>query len=214
MDNFENSRKIMVKEQLKARGIHDERVLEAMGKVGRHLFVMANDKSKAYNDKPLNIDCSQTISQPYMVALMTQILELQGNERVLEIGTGSGYQTAILAELTAQVYSVERHASLAKNAKTLLHDLGYENVHIKTGNGTLGWPEAAPFDAIIVTASAPEPPEELVDQLHNYGRLVIPIGSRDQQELTLIQKRGDSYISKSICGCIFVPLIGKQGWEK
>ena len=214
MDNFEKSRKKMVKEQLIARGIHDERVLKAMGKVDRHLFVTSNDKSKAYNDKPLTIDCSQTISQPYMVALMTQLLELKGNEQVLEIGTGSGYQTAILAELASQVYSVERHVSLAENAKILLQELGYENIHIKTGNGTLGWPEAAPFDGIIVTASAPEAPEELIEQLRNYGRLVIPIGSRDQQELTLIQKRGDSYISKPICGCIFVPLIGKQGWEK
>ena len=214
MNNFEKARKIMVNEQLKARGIHDKRVLEAMGKVARHLFVMENDKSKAYNDKPLTIDCSQTISQPYMVALMTQLLELTGNERVLEIGTGSGYQTAILAELSYRVYSVERHVSLAENAKTFLSELGYENIEIKTGNGTLGWPEVAPFDAILVAASAPEVPKELIEQLQNYGRLVIPIGSRDQQELTLIQKRGDSYISKSICGCIFVPLIGKQGWEK
>ncbi|MBD3288600.1 protein-L-isoaspartate(D-aspartate) O-methyltransferase, partial [candidate division KSB1 bacterium] len=174
----------------------------------------SDDKSKAYKDKPLNINCSQTISQPYMVALMTQLLELKGNEKVLEIGTGSGYQAAILAELAAEVYSVDRHPALAKQAQTLLNELGYSNVHIKTGNGTLGLPEAAPFDGIIVTASAPEAPEALIEQLKDYGRMVIPIGSRDQQELTLIQKRGDSYISKAICGCIFVPLIGKQGWEK
>lgn len=213
MKDFQDAREKMVQEQLIKRGIHDERVLEAMRKVERHLFVEKQYWDKAYSDTPLSIDCSQTISQPYMVALMTQLLELTGSEKVLEIGSGSGYQTAILAELSKLVYSIERHAALAEQARLLLIELGYKNIKIKAGNGTLGWPEKAPFDSMMVTAGAPDVPAELVTQLKDRGKLVIPVGSTYQQELQLVSKRGDSYISKSICGCVFVPLIGSKGWD-
>lgn len=214
MKDFSDARERMVQDQLVRRGIRDERVLEAMRKVKRHLFVAEKNWDKAYDDSPVIIECSQTISQPYMVALMTELLQLKGNEKVLEIGTGSGYQTAILAELAKKVYSIERHALLVEQAKVLLTDLGYRNIDLRTGNGTLGLPEKAPFDAMIVTAGAPEVPDELVSQLKQRGRLVIPAGSTAQQTLMLVSKRGDSYVSKSICGCIFVPLIGIKGWDK
>ena len=214
MENFKDARDRMVQHQLVNRKITDERVLDAMRKVERHVFVAKKYWDKAYDDSPLSIGCSQTISQPYMVALMTQLLKLQGSEKVLEIGTGSGYQTAILAELSERVYSIERHVALAEQTKSFLDELGYKNIKIRNGNGTLGWPEKAPFDAMLVTAGAPEVPDELVEQLRDQGKLVIPVGSAHQQDLLLISKRGDSYISKSICGCVFVPLIGKKGWDK
>ena len=214
MKEFQDAREKMVLEQLIRRKIKDERVLDAMRKVERHLFVEEQDWKKAYDDSPLSIECSQTISQPYMVALMTELLELTGPEKVLEIGTGSGYQTAILAELCENVYSIERHVTLAEQTKNLLQELGYTNIEIRIGNGTLGWPEKAPFDAMMVTAGSPEIPDELVAQLKDHGKLVIPVGSTHQQDLSLVSKRGNSYISKSICGCVFVPLIGKKGWDK
>jgi len=214
MENFEDARERMVQHQLVERKIMDERILVAMRKVERHVFVAKKYWNKAYDDSPLSIECSQTISQPYMVALMTELLELKGSEKVLEIGTGSGYQTAILAELTEKVYSIERHVALAVQTKTILDELGYKNIKIRMGNGTLGWPEKAPFDAILVAAGAPDVPDELIEQLRDQGKLVIPVGSGHQQDLLLISKKGDSYLSKSICGCVFVPLIGKKGWDK
>lgn len=213
MEDFKDARERMVQEQLIKRGIRDELVLNAMRKVNRHRFVSEKNWDKAYDDTPIAIDCSQTISQPYMVALMTELLKLTGHEKVLEIGTGSGYQTAILAELAREVYSIERHVSLVEQAKLLLAEIGYTNIKIRAGNGTLGWPEKAPFEAMMVTAGAPEVPDELINQLSDYGRLVIPVGSTHQQDLLLVSKRGDSYISKSICGCVFVPLVGRKGWE-
>lgn len=196
------------------RGITDENVIRVMRTVERHRFINEKYWHKAYHDSPVASDCSQTISQPYMVALMTQLLELSGNEKVLEIGTGSGYQTAILAELSRTVYSVERHQLLAEKATTLLGEMGYRNIDIRTADGTLGLPEKAPFDAIIVTAGAPHVPNEFIEQLIDYGRLIIPVGSAFQQELRLVSRRGDSYIEKAICNCVFVPLIGIKGWDK
>lgn len=212
MDQYFDARMKMVKDQLERRGIENQQVLEAMRKVKRHLFVDKKEWDRAYDDTPLSIPCSQTISQPYMVGLMTELIEPDETKMVLEIGTGSGYQTAILAEICKQVYSIERHHELAEQAKNLLKELGYHNVEIKTDDGTIGWQEKAPFDAIIVTAGAPDVPEVLVEQLIDHGSMVIPIGTQYRQNLELVQKRGDSYTKKTICGCIFVPLIGRGGW--
>jgi protein-L-isoaspartate(D-aspartate) O-methyltransferase len=214
MENYQNARMKMVEQQLINRGIKDERVLRAMQKVERHRFVDKKLWNKAYSDSPLLIACHQTISQPYMVALMTELLQLKAHHKVLEIGTGSGYQTAILAELSQSVYSIERHAQLAEQSRLLLDELGYNNIIIKEADGTLGWPGKRSFDAIIVSAGAPDVPEVLVNKLVNYGKMVIPVGTQYQQELMLVSKRGDSYISKIICNCIFVPLIGVDGWEE
>jgi len=214
MNQFSDARRRMVEDQLVRRGISHPAVLKAMRKIKRHLFVAKKDWERAYDDTPLSIPCSQTISQPYMVALMTELIEPNKNKKVLEIGTGSGYQTAILAETCGQVYSIERHQELVDRAKEVLDELGYANVEIKCGDGTMGWPEQAPFDAIIVTAGAPEIPESLVQQLADGGLMVIPVGTQYRQNLELIKKRGDSYTTKTVCGCIFVPLIGKEGWEE
>ena len=203
----------MVEKQLKKRGIKNKAVLDAMALVPRHIFLEKKHWSHAYSDSPVPIDCSQTISQPYMVALMTELTEPGKDKSVLEIGTGSGYQTAILAEVFAKVFTIERHEPLAQRARQILTDLGYDNISVKIDDGTVGWGEKAPFDAIIVTAAAPQVPDSLVKQLKNTGKMVIPVGSQFQQTLQLVEKRGDSYISKNICGCVFVPLIGKQGWE-
>jgi len=204
----------MVENQLVKRGIRNQAVLEAMRKIQRHLFVTEKEWERAYDDTPLSIPCSQTISQPYMVALMTELIEPDKNKKVLEIGTGSGYQTAVLAETCKQVYSVERHEELAEQANSVLKKLGYNNVEIKTDDGTVGWKEQAPYDAIIVTAGAPEVPEIFVEQLVDRGIMVIPVGTHYRQNLELVQKRGDSYIKRTICGCIFVPLIGRGGWAE
>jgi len=207
-------RKNMVEQQLIARGdITDRKVLEAFLKVPRHRFVSQKDQPSAYSDFPLPIASGQTISQPYMAALMTQCLELKGKEKVLEIGTGSGYQTAILAEIAKEVYTVERFAELSGSAEKILNELGYKNICFKTGDGTLGWEERAPFDAIIVTAGAPSAPKPLLDQLADGGRLVIPIGPNLSQTLTVYNKVGSRIESKQICGCMFVPLVGKEGWQ-
>ncbi|MDZ7331253.1 MAG: protein-L-isoaspartate(D-aspartate) O-methyltransferase [candidate division KSB1 bacterium] len=214
MNQLNDARRRMVHDQLVRRGIRHPAVLRAMRKIKRHLFVDEKDWERAYDDTPLSIPCSQTISQPYMVALMSELIEPEKNKKVLEIGTGSGYQTAILAETCGQVYSIERHRELADRAQQILRALGYSNVEIRCGDGTMGWPEHAPFDAIIVTAGAPEIPETLVQQLVEGGLMVIPVGSQYRQNLELIKKRGDSYITKTICGCIFVPLIGKEGWKE
>jgi protein-L-isoaspartate(D-aspartate) O-methyltransferase len=186
--------------------------LDAFLKVPRHLFIPEALRKDAYADFPVPIGEGQTISQPYIVALMTEILELKSHQRVLEIGTGSGYQTAILAELVKEVYSIERVASLADHAATLLRDLGVHTVEIKAGDGALGWPQKAPFDAIMITAAAPEVPASLIAQLKESGRLVAPLGQQHtSQVLTLCQKKGAQLYSKDICGCVFVPLISKLG---
>lgn len=213
-DNFEELRNRMVDEQLLPRGIKDYRVLSAMRKIPRHLFVDEALRGHAYGDYALPIGEGQTISQPYMVGVMTEALELKGDEKVLEIGTGSGYQTAILAELAWYVYSVERVAPLAMRAKRLLDDLGYFNVSVTVSNGTLGLKEEGPFDGIIVTAGAPEIPEILLDQLAGGGRLIIPVGGRYSQILTRVIKRSGEVVTTPLFHCVFVPLIGEHGWER
>ncbi len=212
--DFPKARAKMVEEQILDRGIKDPRVLAAMKKVPRHLFVEEALQNQAYNDRPLPIGEKQTISQPYMVALMTEALELKGNERVLEIGTGSGYQTAILAELAQEVYSIERIRSLAIRARKLLYDLGYFNVEIKIFDGTLGWPEKSPFDAILVTAGSPDIPRPLYDQLSLGGKLVIPVGNTEIQDLIRVRKAAEGMKKESLGGCRFVKLIGRYGWEE
>jgi len=211
---FAIARERMVADQLRARGITDPRVLTAMGRVPRHRFVEEALAARAYGDYPLPIGEKQTISQPYMVALMTQALELVGGERVLEVGTGSGYQTAILAEVATKVYSVERIRSLADRARAILEELGYYNVLIRVGDGTLGWREEAPFDAVLVTAAAPEVPAPLVEQLKAGGRLVIPVGGSTAQVLKCLVKEPDGLVRESeLVGCVFVKLVGEQGWQ-
>lgn len=203
----------MLKNQLASRGIADEGVLQAMGKTPRHLFISEALAGEAYNDHPVPIGEKQTISQPYIVALMTEALELKGKENTLEIGTGSGYQTAILAELSSRVYTIERIKSLLVDARKLLAQLGYSNVLFKAFDGTLGWKEYAPFDAIMVTAGAPGLPEPLMDQLADNGRMVIPIGDRYTQELIKVTRKGEHLEQESLGGCRFVNLIGIHGWK-
>jgi len=204
----------MVSTQIEGRGIHDYRVLEAMRKVPRHLFVGEALQDQAYGDFPLPIGEGQTISQPYIVAEMTQALELTKDDRVLEIGTGSGYQTAILAELAFRVYTIERVRGLFIRARKLLDQLGYHNVIAKCSDGTLGWPDESPFDAIIVTAGAPEVQEKLVQQLIIGGRTVIPVGDRFSQTLLKIRRDEDGVHTNDLGGCRFVKLIGEHGWEE
>jgi protein-L-isoaspartate(D-aspartate) O-methyltransferase len=211
--NFDKARHRMVEEQLIVRGIRDSRVIEAMRKVPRHLFVEEAFWDRAYGDHALPIGEKQTISQPYMVARMTEALDLTGREKVLEIGTGSAYQTAILAEIATQVYSIERVRSLFSKARASLNRLRYFNVALKLFDGTHGWPEEAPFDAILVTAGAPEIPPSLVDQLKPGGRLVIPVGDRANQMLKKIVKTPEGLVTTCLTGCVFVPLIGRFGWQ-
>lgn len=203
----------MVEQQLIKRGIKDSRVLSAILKVPRDKYVPEEMFSSAYEDSPLSIGCGQTISQPYIVALMTELLALTGTEKVLEVGTGSGYQTAILAELSAEVYSVERIEKLAHLAQKRLEDFDYRNIHIFVGDGTCGWPEFQPYDAVIVTAAAPDIPAALVSQMNDHARMIIPVGSRSLQTLMLVEKQGKNIIKKDMGGCVFVPLIGKEGWK-
>ena len=214
MPEFTKERLAMVAEQLRRRGIRDERVLAAMAKVPRHLFVPSGSQSEAYEDRPLPIGDGQTISQPYMVAIMTQSLNLTGGEKVLEIGTGSGYQTAVLAELAREVFTVERLFALYQKAEIRLRNLGYENIHCRLGDGSIGWPEKAPFDGLLVTAGAPEVPEALKSQLAEGGRLVIPVGSRYSQSLLKIERVGGRFETEDITGCVFVPLVGEGGWRE
>jgi protein-L-isoaspartate(D-aspartate) O-methyltransferase len=204
----------MVRNQLIPRGISDESVLRAMEMIHRHLFVEEALAGEAYNDHPLPIGYKQTISQPYIVALMTEALELTGQEKVLEIGTGSGYQTAILAELSRAVYTIERVAPLAQKSKKLLDALGFTNIRFKISDGTLGWKEFAPFDAIMVAAGAPRIPQPLLDHLNERGRLVIPIGNRYGQDLVKVKKAGNRFIEQNLGGCRFVDLIGNHGWKE
>ncbi len=208
------TRKRMVQTQLVSRGIRDARVLLAMSKVPRHLFVEEALRGQAYGDFPLPIGEQQTISQPYIVALMTEALELLGTEKVLEIGAGSGYQAAILAELAAQVFSIERIPALASRARRNLESLRYFNVKIKVGDGTLGWPEEAPFDAIIVTAASPAIPQPLLNQLALGGRLVIPVGDCYSQTLTVVRQSPEGLEFDYRGGCRFVKLIGSYGWSE
>lgn len=210
--DFDEQRREMVHGQLQARGITDQRIVAAFLKVPRHRFVPTEGQPEAYADHPVPIGSGQTVSQPYMVALMTQLLRLQGHERILEIGTGSGYQLAILAELALDVYSVERLPELADQALQRLNNLGYLNIHITMGNGSLGWPAHAPYDGIIVAAGAPNIPQSLVDQLVEGGRLVIPIGTHQAQMLIVGEKRGGTLHTQEITSCMFVPLIGEHGW--
>ncbi|MFH0916885.1 MAG: protein-L-isoaspartate(D-aspartate) O-methyltransferase [bacterium] len=252
--DFANLRHRMVEDQLRSRGVTDERVLAAMGRVPRHLFVPPAQRWSAYHDGPLPIGLGQTISQPYMVARMTELLHLVSDSRVLEIGTGSGYQAAVLAELAGGVWTIERHADLARRAEELLLQLGYANVRVITGDGTLGFPEAAPYDGILVTAAAPYVPESLREQLAVNGRMVIPVEAGYAQDLKLIERLPDEgapslpaagaarapaamgpggttqaasnsapesapepsprYRETSILGCVFVPLIGEQGYRQ
>lgn len=204
----------MVREQLIPRGISDEKVLEAFRKVERHCFVVPELQSTSYEDYPLPIGERQTISQPYMVGLMTQCLGLKGNEKILEIGTGSGYQAAILASIVKEVYSVERIEPLAETARRILKGLGYNNVKTKVGDGTLGWKEYAPYDGIIVTAGAPKIPDTYIDQLNIGGRLVIPTGEMFSQVLAVVEKKATGIETSNVCGCVFVPLVGKEGWKE
>jgi protein-L-isoaspartate(D-aspartate) O-methyltransferase len=214
-DRYAKQRMKMVDSQIRARGIMDPRVLKAMETVPRHLFVNEALRDQAHNDSPLPIDNGQTISQPYIVALMTEAMELTGKDKVLEIGTGSGYQTAILAELAEHVFSIDRIASLASAARKLLESLNYFNVAIRVGDGTYGWREEAPFDAIIVTAGAPNIPKILMEQLSTGGRLVIPVGGRHSQTLVKMTKLSDDVNDvkkEDLGGCRFVDLIGEYGW--
>lgn len=204
----------MVTEQLEKRGITDSRVLDAMRRVPRHKFVQEAMAAQAYNDRSLPIGEKQTISQPHTVAIMTESLQLTGNEHVLEIGTGSGYQTAILASLVRKVFTIERIRPLALEARKVLDGLMLLNVNIRIGDGTLGWAEEAPFDAIIVTAGAPAVPEALAEQLAPGGRLVIPVGDEKGQSLLRITRQTDGSLTKETGkDCKFVPLIGAQGWD-
>jgi protein-L-isoaspartate(D-aspartate) O-methyltransferase len=210
--DFSIPRERMVADQLVRRGIRDPRVLAALGKVPRHRFVDEALTSRAYGDYPLPIGERQTISQPYMVALMTEALELTGQERVLEVGTGSGYQTSILAELCSKVYSIERIKSLADRAIRRLDGLGYYNVLVRVGDGSLGWPDEAPFDAVLVAAAAPKVPETLLAQLALGGRLVMPVGDAYSQVLRKAVRRETGIEWLDLGGCVFVKLIGEQAW--
>jgi protein-L-isoaspartate(D-aspartate) O-methyltransferase len=210
---FTRLREKMVTNQIEARGIHDYRVVEAMRKVPRHLFVGEALQDQAYGDFPLPIGEGQTISQPYIVAEMTQALEVTPDDRVLEIGTGSGYQTAILAELAFRVYSIERVRELFVRSRKLLDQLGYHNVILKCSDGTLGWPSESPFEAIIVTAGAPNVPDKLVQQMSVGGRMVIPVGNRFSQTLLKIRKDERGAHATDLGGCRFVKLIGEHGWK-
>jgi protein-L-isoaspartate(D-aspartate) O-methyltransferase len=211
--NYAEARAQMVQHQLAERGITNPHVLQAMDEIPRELFVSEDYRKDAYNDGPLPIGNEQTISQPYIVALMTQLLKLQGHERVLEIGTGSGYQTAILAKLAKEVWSIEMHPELSTQAKSVLDTLGINNVHLKVGDGTLGWPENAPYDAMMVTAGSPQMPEPLLQQLTLEGHIVIPLGWRSDQELEHWQRQGGAWHIERITGVRFVPLMGKWGWK-
>jgi len=214
MRDFKKDRQTMVEEQIRRRGIRDPGVIEAMTRVPRHLFVIPDYQVEAYEDRPLPIGEGQTISQPYMVAIMTQSLGLTGKERVLEIGTGSGYQTALLAELAHTVHTIERIPALIARAEKTLADLGYTNIRFRTGDGTRGWPEEAPFEAIMVTAGAPEIPRTLTAQLTDGGRLVIPVGPRYSQTLYKVNREGNRFVEEDITGCVFVPLLGAFGWKE
>ncbi len=204
--NFEKERRTMVEAHIVARGVKDRRVLDALYKIPRQLFVPEEVREYAYSDEPLPIGERQTISQPYIVAFMSEALQLKGEERVLEIGTGSGYQTAVLAELVHDVFSIEILDFLSSRAKKLLNELGYRNIHLKVGDGNLGWKEHAPFDGIMVTAASPKLPEGLIAQLRQRGRMIVPVG-RTFQELILVTRKGGKISKKTLLPVRFVPLV-------
>lgn len=211
--DYSIARRRMVESQIVAHGITDQRVVEAMLKVPRHMFVGEALWGHAYSAGSLPIGEKQTISQPYIVAAMTAALELKGNERVLEVGAGSGYQTAVLSQLARRIYSIERITSLASRARRTLDQCGVTNVNLKVGDGTIGWKDQAPFDGILVAAGAPVVPEDYLDQLEPGGRLVMPVGSLDAQTLLRVTRNSNGdYIEERMMDCRFVPLIGKQGW--
>lgn len=212
-DPYEVARRRMLAEQIVPGGVRDARVIEAMGKVLRHAFVNPGMEDQAYLDRPLPIGFGQTISQPLMVALMTEALSLTGRERVLEIGTGSGYQAAVLAELVREVLTIERITELSIRARKIQYRLRYRNIRYRIGDGTMGWPEEAPFDGIVVTAGAPVIPEGIIGQLAEGGRLVIPVGGEDLQYLEVIERQGGEVRKKTVTACRFVKLIGAQGWS-
>ncbi len=207
--SFDRARERMVESQIRRRGVKDERVLAAMAKVKRHLFVPERYRSQAYNDYPLPIGEGQTISQPYIVGFMTEILDMKEGDKVLEVGTGSGYQAAVLGELVEEVYTIEILPKLGEEAAARLNDLGYKNVHVKIGDGYQGWPEHAPFDEIIVTAAPEQVPQPLIDQLKEGGRMVIPVGEHPHQELKLLTKKKGRIEEKSVIGVLFVPMTGE-----
>jgi protein-L-isoaspartate(D-aspartate) O-methyltransferase len=211
-DQFARERAEMVQVQLRERGIRDERVLDAMLRIPRHEFVLPEYRSQAYEDRPLPIGEAQTISQPFIIAVSLQALALQGTESVLEVGTGSGYQTALLARLARTVYSIERHSSLARSAEATLVRLGLNNVRVVVGDGSHGLLEHSPFDAIVVGAAAPSLPRSLFDQLSENGRMVIPVGPPQAQELQLVRRRDGMPIIEVLEGCRFVPLVGAEGY--
>jgi len=212
-DTYTMARERMVEEQLARRGITDPKVLMAMRFIPRHLFMEESFWGRAYDDHPLPIGQGQTISQPYMVALMTQALKVEEDDRVLEIGTGSGYQAAILAKMAKKVFTIERHAVLAKRAREVFDQLNFHNIAIRIGDGTIGWSEFAPYNGIVVTAGSPDVPQPLLNQLSEEGgRLVIPVGERGFQRLKVITRTGDSWQTAEDVGCTFVPLVGKHGW--
>jgi protein-L-isoaspartate(D-aspartate) O-methyltransferase len=209
----QREREQMLDHQLMRRGVIDSRVLAAMRKVPRHLFVDEALRERAYGDYPLPIGEGQTISQPFIVGLMSQLLGLTGSEKVLEVGTGSGYQAAVLAELARRVCSIERLPALAARARSLLESLGYTNVWVRVGCGTLGWPDEAPFDRILVTAGAPAVPPPLFEQLAEGGRMVLPVGQVTEQTLTVVEKVGGEMRTTTGAACVFVKLVGKYAWE-
>jgi protein-L-isoaspartate(D-aspartate) O-methyltransferase len=214
IDPFARERENMVNNQIARRGIVDERILDAMRTVPRHFFVPEEFQRDAYDDFPLPIGNAQTISQPYIVAFMTNILDLQGNECVLEVGTGSGYQAAVLSLLVKKVHTVERVPALAEKAQKTLQELGIKNIEVHEGDGSLGWLDHAPYQAILVTAAAPAVPKALLDQLDVGGRMVIPVGGRYQQLLEIWRRDQDGLKSQEILPVVFVPLKGKQGWKE
>jgi protein-L-isoaspartate(D-aspartate) O-methyltransferase len=207
-------REEMIEKQLRRRGVHDAAVLAAMAEVPRHEFVSEDVRAQAYDDLPLPIGSGQTISQPYIVAAMTAALHLRPGDRVLEIGTGCGYHAAVLSRLAKEVFTIERRPELASGASATLARLGYSNAHVHCGDGTLGLPELAPFDAILVAAAAPAVPKPLLAQLAEGGRIILPVGDTQHQELQLIEKRGDAFPMKMLEGCRFVPLVGYHGWQE
>lgn len=211
--SYESNRQRMVEEQFVRRDITDKRVLDAMRKVPRHIFVPEEQRHLAYSDCPLPIGQNQTISQPYIVALMTQMLALKGDETVLEIGTGSGYQAAVLSQVAQEVYTIERYEILAQRALKSINQLDIKNITLQVGDGTLGWPEHAPYDAILATAAAPKVPKPLLDQLADGGRLVIPVGGRIGQYLESWFREGKKFRHEQTVAVAFVPLLGKHGWK-
>lgn len=209
----ERLRRLMVREQLSARGITDQKVLKAMADIHRHLFVDQAMLPMAYDDGALGIGDGQTVSQPYMVAKMTELLELGGGEKVLEVGTGSGYQTAVLASIAGEVFTIERIPRLSERARETLGSLGFENVVFRVGDGTLGWDDEGPFGRILVTAAAPALPPALLEQLQDGGIIVVPVGDRRTQVLVKVTKADGGLIREEHTPCVFVPLLGEQGWD-